>query len=222
MLATVQFFVSQMDMPCKVDNRNWYVTIFNSDGTLLEYANQDYLVIHAKNGHVSVDLPPGKYSAVGVWGYWQGPDGEYYGNHFTHEAIFQVCCTDHKCVWLYNPSVHECGIIYDTAVQNFRNNIVQTRQDLINAGVPVTDPRYAAIDEAEVAIDTNLPAFQALKAGIDNFAAVFGFQIDQGTGINRIELLNDTDVEKMDELVVTNSEGIPQNVQITAELSVRK
>lgn len=219
MLSEVQFFVSQMDDPCKVDNRDWYITIFNCDGTLLEYANQQYIVIHAPNGHASVTLPPGKYSAVGVWSYWQGPDGEYYGNHFTHEAIFQVCCAGHKCVWLYNPSVHECGIIYDRAVQDFRANIDQTEQDLIDEGVPATDPRFAAIDDARLAIDTNLPALQALKDGIDNFAAVFGFQIPDGTGINRIELLNDTDAVKMDALVAENSEGIPQGIKITAELN---
>lgn len=219
MLSEIQFFVSQMDDPCKVDNRDWYITIFNCDGTLLEYANKEYIVIHAPNGHASLALPPGKYSAVGVWSYWQGPDGNYYGNHFTHEAIFQVCCGDHKCVWLYNPSVHECGIVYDQAVKDFRTNIDQTQQDLINAGVPATDPRFTAIDVARQAIDTNLPALEALKAGIDEFAGVFGFQIPDGTGINRIELLNDPDVIKMDELVARNSEGIPEGVKITAELS---
>lgn len=219
MLSEVQFFVSRMDDPCKVDNRDWYVTIFNCDGSVLEYAGQQYLVIHAPNGHVSVTLPPGKYAAVAVWSYWQGPDGQYYGNHFTHEAIFQVCCADHKCVWLYNPSIHECGIIYDRAVQDFRTNIDQTEQDLINQGVPNTDPRFAAIDEARNAIDTNLPALQALKEGIDNFAAVFGFQIPDGTNINRIELLNETDAVKMDELTAKNSEKTPQSVRITAELN---
>ncbi len=219
MLSEVQFFVSQMDMPCKVDDRDWYITIFNCDGTLLEYAGQEYIVIHAPNGHASVTLPPGKYSAIGVWSYWQGPDGEYYGNHFTHEAIFQVCCTEHKCVWLYNPSVHECGIVYDRAVQNFRTNIDQTEQDLIDEGVPPTDPRFGAIDEARVAIDTNLPAMQAIKAGIDNFADVFGFQIPDGTGINRVELLNDTDAVKMEELSASSSEGIPQPIKIVAELN---
>ncbi len=219
MLSEVQFFVSQMDNPCKVDNRDWYITIFNCDGTLLEYADQQYLVIHAPNGHASVSLPPGKYSAVGVWSYWQGADGEYFGNHFTHKAIFQVCCGDHKCVWLFNPSVHECGKIYDRAVQDFRTNIEQTAQNLINEGVPAGDPRFAAIDEARQAIDTNLPALQALEAGIDAFADTFGFMIPEGTDINRVELLNDTDIVKMNELVATNSEGIPQGLKVTAELN---
>jgi hypothetical protein len=221
MLSEVQFFVSQMQEPCKVDDRDWYITIFNCDGTLLKYAGQEYIVIHALNGHASVTLPPGKYYAVGVWGYWQGADGNYYGNHFTEKAIFQVCCGDHKCVWLYNPSVHECGIIYDQAVQDFRTNIDQTEQDLINQGVPVTDPRFQAIDDARIAIDTNLPALQALKAGIDNFANVFGFQIPDETGINRIELLNDTDAMKMNDLSAESSEKIPQDIKIVAEVNAK-
>jgi hypothetical protein len=219
MLSEIQFFVSQMDDPCKVDNRDWYITIFNCDGTLLEYAGQQYMVIHAPNGHASVSLPPGKYSAVAVWSYWMGPDGYYYGNHFTHEAIFQVCCGEHKCVWLYNPSIHECGIIYDRAVQDFRMNIDQTEQDLINQGVPATDPRFNAIEEARLAIDTNLPAMQAMKGAIDNFAAVFGFEIPDGMGINRIELLNEPDVMKMDDLVATNSEKVPETLRIVGELN---
>lgn len=218
MLAEVQFFVSKMGEPCKVDERDWYITIFNCDGTLLEYAGIDYIVIHAPNGHASVTLPPGKYYAIGVWGYWQMANGEYYGNHFTHKAIFQACCTDHKCVWLFNPSVHECGIIYDQAVQDFRINIDQTEADLIAAGVDPLDPRFGAIDNARTAIDTNLPAMQAMKAEIDAFAGVFGFAIPPGTDINRVELLNDTDAVKMDELSAVNSEGIPQNLKISAEV----
>lgn len=219
MLSEVQFYVSQMDDICKVDNRDWYITIFNCDNSVLEYAGQQYLVIHAPNGHLQVSLPPGKYSAIGVWSYWMGPDGKYYGNHFTHEAIFEVCCGGHVCVWLYNPSIHTCGIVYDQAVQDFRVNIDQTEQDLIAEGVPATDPRFAAIEEARNAIDTNQPALRALKTAIDNFAIVFGFDIPDGVGINQINLLNNMNAPQMEELVTKNSEKIPERVRITAELN---
>lgn len=218
MLSEVQFFISQMDDPCKVDNRDWYITIFNCDGTVLKYAGQEYIVIHAPNGHVSISLPPGKYYAVGVWAYWQGTDGYYYGNHFTEKAIFQVCCGDHKCVWLYNPSVHQCGIIYDRAVQDLRTNIDQLEQDLIDQGVPATDPRFQVIDDTRTTIDTNLPALQAIDAQIAIFAQTFGFLIPDGTGINRVDLLNNTNAVEMDEKVAMNSEKIPESLKITAEL----
>lgn len=220
MLANVQFFVSQLDKICKVSPKKWYITIFNCDDTLLEYAEQQYLVIEAPYGHASVSLPEGKYAAIGVWGYWVAPDGSYFGNHFTHKAIFQVCCNDHKCVWLYNPSIHECGIIYEQAVQDFKNNIDQTELDLNNdPDVEPTDARFEAINVARNAINTNLPALQALKAGIDNFAEVFGFAIPNGTGINRIELLNNTNQQDMVDLVAKNSEKAPEYVKVMAELN---
>lgn len=218
MLSEVQFFVSQMGDSCKVDDRDWYITIFNCDGTLLKYAGQEYIVIHAPNSHASVSLPPGKYFAVGVWGYWQGPDGTYYGNHFTHKAIFQVCCTGHICVWLYNPSVHECGIIYSRAIQGLRTNIDQTELDLINAGVDPLDPRFAVIANTRTVIDTNLPALQAIDAQIAIFAEAFDHLIPVGTDINRVELLNETDAMKMDAMVTINSEKIPESIKITAEV----
>lgn len=219
MLSEVQFYVSQMDDACKVDNRDWYITIFNCDNTVLEFANQQFLVVHAPNGHVSINLPPGKYYAVGVWSYWMGPDGNYFGNHFTDKAIFQVCCGEHKCVWLYNPSVHQCGIIYDQAVKDFRKNIDQTEQDLINAGVPPEDPRYVAINDARLVIDDNMEALMAVNETLRNFAEVFGFEIQPGTGINQIELLNETNAEKMNELWQRNSEKIPEHVRIIGELN---
>jgi hypothetical protein len=220
MLSDVEFYVGQMDEPCKVDDRNWYVTIFNCDGTVLEYAGQQFLMVHAPNGHLHVSIPPGKYSAIAVWNYWVGPDGKYYGNHFTHEAVFQACCAVPSCVWLYNPSVHTCGIVYDQAVQDFRVNIDQTEQDLINdPDVEPTDPRFAAINETRAAIDTNLPAMQTMKAAIDNFFVVFGIDIPDGTGINRFDLLNNMDVQHMNELVARNSEKIPETVRITGEIN---
>lgn len=219
MLSEVQFFVSQMQDSCKVDDRDWYITIFNCDGTLLKYAGTEFLVIHAPNGHASVTLPPGKYFAIGVWGYWVGPDGTYYGNHFTHKAIFQVCCAEHKCVWLYNPSTHECGIIYSRAVEGLRTNVDQTEQDLINAGVDPLDPRFGAIDDLRNVIDTNLPALRAIETAVNNFANIFDHEIPVGQDIRRDELLNATDPIAMAETVIKNSEKIPQTIKILGELT---
>lgn len=219
MLSEVQFFVSKLGEPCKVSNREWYITIFNCDGTLLEYADKDYLVIQAPNGHAHVNLPPGKYMAVAVWGYWMAPDGSYYGNHFTHKAIFQVCCAEHKCVWLYNPSTHECGIIYDRALVDLRANIDQTEADLIAGGVNPADPRFVAIADLRVAIDTNLPAVQEIVAQVNNFAIAFGHDLADGTDINRVELLNETDTVVMNNKVAANSMAIPDIIKLTAELT---
>ena len=89
MLSKVNFFVSKMHEPCKVSERDWYITIFNCDGTLLEFCGRDYIVIKAPCGHAEIRLPPGKYYAIGCWGYWIRPDGSYWANHLTsaHGAL---------------------------------------------------------------------------------------------------------------------------------------
>lgn len=222
MLSHVQFYVSEMDKFCKISPRTWYITIFHCDGSVLEFANLQYLVVEAPNGHASVMLPPGEYSAIGVWGYWVGPNGNYFGNHFTHQAIFQVCCGANVCVKLYNPSVHYCGIIYDRAIQGFRQNIDVTEQILIDQNVPPTDARRIAIEEARVEIDTNLAGLQTIETAVKNFATAFGFEIQDGTGIKTPELINITaNAEDMNELSKKNSEKIPQVTKLTAEFNIQ-
>jgi hypothetical protein len=207
MLSKIDFFISKMHEPCKVSERDWYITIFNPDGSLLNYCNKQYLVIKAECGHASIVLPPGKYVAMAVWNFWQGPDGAYWGNHFTHKTIFQTCCNGAECVWMYNPSVHECGMIFDRAVAAMRPNLNQTEADLIDAGVNPSDPRFAQLNNMKGVIDTNQPALQAMRAGLDQFFDVFlDDAIKPGNDINRDELMGlNQDPAQMDELVTTNS-----------------
>jgi hypothetical protein len=219
MLSKVNFFISKMHESCKVSERDWYVTIFNCDKTLLEYCGKDFIVIHAPCGHVEVQLPPGKYMAVGVWGFWQGPDGKYWGNHFTHKSIFQVGCGAHACVWLYNPSVHECGIIWDRALNGMRTNLDQAEADLNAQGVDPGDPRFVQINDMRNAIDTNLPAVQAVRNQADQFFADFVQDVlAQGADINREELIGNPDPAMMDEMVKTNSTRIPEDFNIQAQV----
>lgn len=224
MLCKVNFFISKMHEPCKVSERDWYITIFNPDGTLLEYCGRDYIVIKATCGHASIRLPPGKYSAVAVWGYWKGADGKYWGNHFTHRSIFSCgcCCgSGHTTVWLYNPSQHECGIIYDTATQNLGANVDQADANLREAGVDPADPRFQQLADMRQAIDTNLPAVQALREAADTFFDVFVENaIEPGTDINRDELLGGTAVnpDDMAKMVIANTEPIGDEFTLKAEV----
>lgn len=220
MLSKVNFFISKMHEACKVSERDWYITIFNCDGTLLEFDNREYIVIQANGGHGTIKLPPGKYVAVAVWGYWM-QDGKYWGNHFTNKAIFQVCCGEHKCVWLYNPSVHECGIIWDRAVRAMQPNLNQAEADMVAAGVDPADPRMVAINDMRQAINNNLPAVQALKAQVDSFFDVFvGDTLEPGTDINRQELLGETpDPVEMVNLVARNSEKLDEQFKVSAEVT---
>jgi hypothetical protein len=44
--------------------------------------------------------------------------GIYYADHFTDAAIVQVCCGDHVCVKLFDPTIHRCGSILARTVQD--------------------------------------------------------------------------------------------------------
>ena len=221
MLSKVDFFISKMHESCKVSERDWYITIFNPDGTLLEFCGRDYLVIKAVCGHAEIKIPPGKYFACAVWSYWQGPDGQFWGNHFTHKSIFQCDSGRHQCVWLYNPSQHECGIIYDTATTHMAGNLDQAAADLEAAGVDPADPRFGQINEMRAAIDTNLPAVRALRGAADQFFDVFvGNALEPGTDINREVLLGGTaqDPAMIEKMVEANSEKIPAPFEVKAEI----
>ena len=117
-LSKLNVWVSDTDDPCSVSDRTWYVTIFDCDGNVLQWGGKNYVVMQAPFGHLEVDVPPGCYYIKAVWSFWllQGPRIAYRVNHFTDAAIVQVCCDQHVCVKLFNPSIHRCGHIFVRAV----------------------------------------------------------------------------------------------------------
>jgi hypothetical protein len=119
-LATLSISVSAIDEPCKIENtRSWFITIFNCDGTVLEFCGRSYILIPAKCGCLDVDVPPGCYYIKAVWNFWIVTPGlVYWVNHFTDAAIVQACCEKTTCVRLFNPSLHRCGYIYRLAVND--------------------------------------------------------------------------------------------------------
>lgn len=118
-LSHLSIFVSGIDDPCSVDNRTWYITIYNCDGSVLEWCGKRYVVMPAKCGHLQVDVPPGCYYIKAVWGFTVVTPGLVYrANHFTDAAIVQACCNSTTCVKLFNPSAHRCGFIYVRALND--------------------------------------------------------------------------------------------------------
>lgn len=118
-LAKVNIWVSERDEPCLVSKRTWYITIYNCDGTVLEWSGHTpsrYAVIPAPNGHLEVEVPPGCYYVKAVWSYVLIPDVGYRVNHFTDATIVQAVCDKTTCVKLFNPSAHRCGYIYIKAL----------------------------------------------------------------------------------------------------------
>jgi len=118
-LATLSIFVSATDDPCGLDSRTWYITIYNCDGSVLDWCGKRYVVLKAPCGHLQVDVPPGCYYIKAVWGFTTITPGLVYRvNHFTDAAIVTICCESTVCVKLFNPSVHRCGYIYVKALQD--------------------------------------------------------------------------------------------------------
>ncbi|MCC6538242.1 MAG: hypothetical protein IT162_11865 [Bryobacterales bacterium] len=117
-MAKLNIWVSAIDDPCSIDNRTWYVTIYNCDGKPLEWCGRRYVVMPARCGHLEVEVPPGCYRINAVWSFSVGAGGVLYVNHFTDSAVVQACCDGHTCVTLFNPSIHRCGTIFLRAVQD--------------------------------------------------------------------------------------------------------
>lgn len=116
-LARLSIWVSGIDDPCGIDNRRWYVTIYDCNGNVLNWCNKKYVVLPASCGHLEVEVPPGCYYVKAVWGFTVVVPGfEYRANHFTDAAIVQARCGETVCVKLFNPSTHRCGSIFIRAV----------------------------------------------------------------------------------------------------------
>lgn len=116
-LGRLQVFVSELDDACKVDDRTWYVTLYDCDGKVFEWCGRRYVAVAARCGHVELELPPGCYTVVATWSFAVGPGGIIYGNHFTDHGIAYVCCDQNTCVTLFAPSAHRCGILFDVALR---------------------------------------------------------------------------------------------------------
>lgn len=116
-MAKLNIWVSGTDDPCSIDNRTWFITIYNCDGKVLEWCNKRYVVLPAKCGHLEIDVPPGCYLIRAVWSFvFAG--GIFYVNHFTDAAIVCACCDEKACVTLFNPSLHRCGTIVVRAIRD--------------------------------------------------------------------------------------------------------
>lgn len=117
-LSKLNVYISGIDDPCSVDQRTWYVIIYDCDGRVLNHCGKRYVVLPAKCGHLEVELPPGCYYVKAVWGYTSLGRGVYRANHFTDAGIVQVCCGQDACIKLFNPSAHRCGYIYSLALRD--------------------------------------------------------------------------------------------------------
>lgn len=116
-LGKLEIFISELDDGCKIDDRTWFVTIYDCDGRVFEWCDRRYVVIPARCGHLEIELPPGSYTLVAVWSFGTTPGGVIFGNHFTDHGVAHICCEQTTCVTLFTPSAHRCGILFDVALR---------------------------------------------------------------------------------------------------------
>lgn len=139
-MAKLNIWVSGLDDPCSVDDRTWYVTIYNCDGGVLKWCDRTYAVLPAKCGHLEVEVPPGCYYIKAVWSF-SFLGGIYYVNHFTDAAIVCACCDTTTCVKLFNPSLHRCGTIVVRAIKDavaqkgLKPELARAAEEALNAVV---------------------------------------------------------------------------------------
>lgn len=137
-MGKLNVWVSAMDNPCGIDDRTWYVTIYDCDGKVLQWCGRRYVVLPAKCGHLEVEVPPGCYYIKAVWSF-RLLGGIYYVNHFTDAAIVQVGCEQTACVKLFNPSIHRCGTILLRAVKDLvqqkavKTELARQHETVLNA-----------------------------------------------------------------------------------------
>ena len=115
-LAKLNVWISGPNDPCSVDNRTWYVTIYDCDGRPLRWCNRRYYLLPAKCGHLEVDVPPGCYRIAAVSSFYF-VHGSYWSNWWTDSVVVQACCDEHVCVKLFNPNIHRCAQVFLGAVR---------------------------------------------------------------------------------------------------------
>jgi hypothetical protein len=137
-MAKLNVWISGIDDPCGIDDRTWYVTIYDCDGNVLSWGGRNFVVLPAIHGHLEIEVPPGCYYLKAVWSFsFKG--GIYYVNHFTDAAIVQAYCEQTSCVKLFVPGVHRCGTIILRAIKNLieqkvvKPDIVRQHEAALNA-----------------------------------------------------------------------------------------
>ncbi len=146
--AKLNIWVSEIEDPCKISQRQWYVNIYHCDGTPLVHCDRKYIVLPTKCGHLEIDVPPGCYRINAVWSY-RLLGGIYYVNHYTDNAVVQACCGKDHCMTLFTPSAHRCGTIYLRAIRNL------VRQE---GGLKIEHEQLEQLEKIITSIDGNIPA----------------------------------------------------------------
>ena len=106
MNSGIEVFFTELNKPwSNADPGSMYhVNVFSPDGI-------EKQAVHAPNGYVSIDLPPGRYLVVGTH------TSHHYVNFDSNETIVNVGCGQRVCVTIIPKSMHYCVWWLRTALQ---------------------------------------------------------------------------------------------------------
>jgi len=115
--ATLNVWVTDIGDPCHITDREYFVTIVDCAGRVLEWCGRKFSFIPARCGHAEIQgIPPGCYAVFAG----QDPKGigiPPFGNLLTHVQVVRLNCGDHACVTLFAPAFHFCGTWFTQALQ---------------------------------------------------------------------------------------------------------
>jgi len=97
MNSGIEVFFTEVNKPwSNADPGSMYhVNVFSPDGI-------EKHAVHAPNGYISIDLPPGRYLVVGTI------TSHHYVNFDSNETIVNVGCGQRVCVTIIPKSLHYC------------------------------------------------------------------------------------------------------------------
>lgn len=118
--ATLNVWITRIGDPCHITDLEYFVTVVDCEGKVLEWCGRKYSFIPAPCGHATIEIPPGCYAVFAG----QDPRGigiPPFGNLLTHVQPVRANCGDHVCVTLFAPTLHFCGTWFQQAVQGIIN-----------------------------------------------------------------------------------------------------
>lgn len=92
----IEVYFTKVNMPWSNSqgNHTHYVNVYSPDGV-------EKIGVHAPDGYVAIDLPPGRYLVTGTtYG--------VYVNFDSNESIVNVGCGQRACVTIIPKSLHSC------------------------------------------------------------------------------------------------------------------
>ena len=161
-LAILSVWIGAEGKVCDISPKKWYVTVYDCEDKPLVWNGKKYALIPAPSGHVSFLIPPGCYRVSAVWSYYQVGD-VFYGNHFTDSALVVIACDTKKCVKLYNPLVHRCGIVFTRAVQDL---MAQLDARIQQTPPPADLAQLTAVKDALMPVMTAATTIQAAMLAV--------------------------------------------------------